>query len=89
MEADPGDKYPTHRDDFLWKSGTQWLKAKVLDDDCEGLWRIHNDLYDLNGWEKDHPGRSEVLLLKKSYHTIYRWKGLASIDKRHRLYRSI
>ena len=26
---DPGDCYPTHRDDFVWKSGTQWLRAKV------------------------------------------------------------
>ena len=26
---DPGDSYPTHRDDFVWKSGTQWLRAKV------------------------------------------------------------
>jgi hypothetical protein len=29
MEKDPGDQYPSHRDDFFWKSGTQWLKAKV------------------------------------------------------------
>ena len=61
--ADPGDQCPTHRDDFLWKSGTQWLKAKVIDDDCEGLWRIHDDLYDLTGWEKHHPGRSELFCL--------------------------
>jgi len=66
MEAgDPGDQSPTHRDDFLWKSGTQWLKAKVLDDDCEGLWRIHNDLYDLTGWEKNHPGGRDWLILTK------------------------
>ena len=28
-QEDPGDLYPTHRDDFTWKSGTQWLRAKV------------------------------------------------------------
>ena len=68
---DPGDPYPTHRDDFVWKNSTQWLRAKVktinkdfvlskkcqvIDDDCEGLWRIHDDLYDLTGWQKNHPG---------------------------------
>ena len=29
-DQDPGDPYPVHRDDFFWKSGTQWLRAKVL-----------------------------------------------------------
>ena len=30
IDQDPGDPYPVHRDDFFWKSGTQWLRAKVL-----------------------------------------------------------
>ena len=30
----------------------------MIDDDCEGLWRIHDDLYDLTNWEKNHPGLS-------------------------------
>eukprot|EP00092_Neocalanus_flemingeri_P028442 GFUD01030884.1.p1 GENE.GFUD01030884.1~~GFUD01030884.1.p1 ORF type:complete len:449 (+),score=81.39 GFUD01030884.1:29-1348(+) len=62
---DPGDCYPTHRDEFTWKSGTQWLRAKVIDDDCEGFWRIHNDLYDLSGWEKNHPGGKDWIALTK------------------------
>ena len=53
---DPGDKYFHNRDIFTWKFATQWLKAKRHEDDCEGLWRIHDDLYDLSGWEKHHPG---------------------------------
>jgi len=64
-QEDPGDLYPTHRDDFTWKSGTQWLRAKVIDDDCEGLWRIHDDLYDLSGWEKSHPGGKDWIVLTK------------------------
>jgi len=53
---DPGDKYFHNRDIFIWKFATQWLKAKRINDECEGLWRIHDDLYDLTGWEKHHPG---------------------------------
>ena len=53
---DPGDQYFHKRDSFTWKFATQWLKAKRHEDDCEGLWRIHDDLYDLSGWEKHHPG---------------------------------
>jgi len=56
QDPDPGDKYFHNRDIFTWKFATQWLKAKRIDDDCDGLWRIHDDLYDLSGWEKYHPG---------------------------------
>ena len=55
---DPGDKYFHNRDIFIWKFATQWLKAKRINDECEGLWRIHDDLYDLTGWEKHHPGKT-------------------------------
>ena len=36
----------------------------MIDDDCEGLWRIHDDLYDLSGWLNNHPGmtRSRVII---------------------------
>ena len=57
VDKDPGDKYFYNRDVFIWKFATQWLKAKRIDDDCEGLWRIHDDLYDLSGWEQHHPGQ--------------------------------
>ena len=53
---DPGEKYFYNRDVFTWKFSTQWLRAKRQQDDCGGLWRIHDDLYDLSGWEKYHPG---------------------------------
>ena len=62
INDDPGDLYFYNRDSFLWKFATQWLKAKRIDDDCEGLWRIHDDLYDLSGWEKNHPGSRIPLL---------------------------
>ena len=55
---DPGDKYFYNRDVFTWKFSTQWLAAKRLEDDCGGLWRIHDDLYDLTGWAKHHPGEA-------------------------------
>ena len=58
---DPGDPYFHNRDTFIWKFSTQWLKAKRIEDDCEGLWRIHDDLYDLSGWEKNHPGSKITL----------------------------
>ena len=56
--SDPGDKYFYNRDVFTWKFSTQWLAAKRQEDDCDGLWRIHDDLYDLSGWEKHHPGEA-------------------------------
>ena len=57
---DPGDLYFHKRDSFSWKFATQWLKAKRIEDDCDGLWRIHDDLYDLSGWEKNHPGSEKI-----------------------------
>ena len=49
----------------------------MIDDDCEGLWRIHDDLYDLTNWEKNHPGLSQCVLFN-SYFDNFRRKGLAS-----------
>ena len=59
---DPGDKYFYNRDVFTWKFSTQWLAAKRQEDDCGGLWRIQDDLYDLTGWEKHHPGEARPFL---------------------------
>ena len=47
--------YPSLRDNPL-KSSEQWLKGKAMDDGAEGLWRIHNKLYDLTDFIKIHPG---------------------------------
>lgn len=35
-----------------------WLKGKRLDDGAEGLWRIHDNLYDFNDFVSKHPGGS-------------------------------
>lgn len=48
-------KYPTYRDTFVngsWK----WIEGKRKDDNAEGLWRIHDKLYDLNSFINRHPG---------------------------------
>nr|CAD7423343.1 unnamed protein product [Timema monikensis] len=58
------DKYPTYRDSSL-KSGLIWIKGKQEDDGAEGLWRIHDDLYDLSSWMEVHPGGSEWLDITK------------------------
>lgn len=35
---------------------SSWLKGKHLDDEAEGLWRIHDNLYDLTDFVTQHPG---------------------------------
>ncbi|CAG9857308.1 unnamed protein product [Phyllotreta striolata] len=42
-----------------------WLEEKRELDGAEGLWRIHDDLYDLTGFVERHPGGSEWLELTK------------------------
>ncbi|XP_046618259.1 cytochrome b5-related protein-like [Neodiprion virginianus] len=57
-----GLKYPSERGAGL-KTGAGWLKGKRLDDGAEGLWRIGDKLYDLDGWARNHPGGSEWITL--------------------------
>nr|CAD7405177.1 unnamed protein product [Timema poppensis] len=57
-------KYPTYRDSSL-KSGLMWIKGKQEDDGAEGLWRIHDDLYDFSTWTEIHPGGTEWLDITK------------------------
>ncbi|CRL02330.1 CLUMA_CG015108, isoform A [Clunio marinus] len=48
-------KYPAFRDKFVngcWR----WIEGKRKDDFSEGLWRIHNNLYDLTDFIIKHPG---------------------------------
>lgn len=33
-----------------------WIKGKQLDDNAEGLWRVHDKLYDLTQFIDNHPG---------------------------------
>lgn len=56
------NKYPTFRDDIVngcWK----WLKGRRADDNAEGLWRVHDKLYDLKEFKKTHPGGREWLTM--------------------------
>ncbi|XP_055597855.1 cytochrome b5-related protein-like [Uranotaenia lowii] len=55
-------KYPTNRDDSL-KSPYRWLDGRRADDGAEGLWRIHDTLYDLSQFIERHPGGSEWIRL--------------------------
>ena len=39
----------------------------MVDDGCEGLWRIHDGLYDLGGWENKHPGKQMIFVRFNNY----------------------
>ncbi|XP_045494026.1 cytochrome b5-related protein-like [Colias croceus] len=60
----PQLKYPSLRD-VGFKDPVQWLTGKALDDGAEGLWRIHDKLYDFSSFMKNHPGGEEWLELTK------------------------
>ncbi|XP_050298514.1 cytochrome b5-related protein-like [Anthonomus grandis grandis] len=59
-----GIKYPTLRDHPL-HSGPIWLEGRRLDDGAEGLWRIHDNLYDLDDFIINHPGGEDWIKLTK------------------------
>ncbi|XP_069700263.1 cytochrome b5-related protein-like isoform X4 [Periplaneta americana] len=42
-----------------------WLEGKRTDDDTDGLWRIHDNLYDLSAFIHVHPGGSDWLQYSK------------------------
>lgn len=42
-----------------------WLEDKILTDNAEGLWRVHDGIYDLTDFVDKHPGGSEWLELSK------------------------
>lgn len=57
-------KYPSFRDDLIrgcWK----WLEGRRADDNAEGLWRVHDKLYDLQEFVDRHPGGKEWIKLSK------------------------
>lgn len=68
-----GIKYPSLRDHPI-KTGTVWLQGKRLDDGAEGLWRIHDCLYDFTEFVNAHPGGSSWLSLTKVYYLINQTK---------------
>lgn len=57
-------KYPTFRDVPL-KTPYLWLAGRRQDDGAEGLWRIHDTLYDLTEFADRHPGGSSWIKLTK------------------------
>ncbi|XP_053694354.1 cytochrome b5-related protein-like [Sabethes cyaneus] len=58
------NKYPTFRDEPL-KSPYRWLEGRTHDDGAEGLWRIHDTLYDLTDFAERHPGGPDWIKLTK------------------------
>lgn len=57
-------KYPSLRD-YPERSADTWLQGKILDDNAEGLWRVHNKIYDLTPFLNTHPGGRSWLQLTK------------------------
>lgn len=60
----PGfDDFPAR--DFKFKTPYTFLEARRKVDGAEGLWRVRNNLYDLRGFEKYHPGGAEWISLTR------------------------
>ncbi|KAK9887943.1 hypothetical protein WA026_000243 [Henosepilachna vigintioctopunctata] len=59
-----GIKYPARRGHPL-HGGDIWLNEKSADEGAEGLWRIHDGLYDLTELISSHPGGSEWIRMTK------------------------
>ncbi|XP_049870170.1 cytochrome b5-related protein-like [Pectinophora gossypiella] len=57
-------QYPLYRDDEP-RTAYQWLKGKQTQDGAEGLWRVHDKLYDLTSFVASHPGGSDWLEVSK------------------------
>ncbi|PSN47115.1 Cytochrome b5-related protein [Blattella germanica] len=56
---------PTYRKENL-RSASLWLKGKRTDDGIEeGLWRVHDGLYDFSSFINKHPGGSDWLNFTK------------------------
>lgn len=48
-------------------SKISWLECKRSEDGAEGLWRIHDELYDLTDFVSVHPGGKSWLTITKVY----------------------
>lgn len=53
------------RRDGLTQTVDMWLEDKTEVDGAEGLWRVHDGLYDLNDFIATHPGGPDWLTLTK------------------------
>lgn len=61
-------KYPEWMD-VQFRDGRWWVEQKKKDDGAEGLWRIHDGLYDLSSWVDKHPGgKTWITLTRVSFH---------------------
>jgi hypothetical protein len=58
------NKYPTFRESAV-KGCWRWLEGRCKDDNAEGLWRVHDKIYNLNEFIDSHPGGKEWLRLTK------------------------
>lgn len=47
----------------------RWIESRRQDDNAEGLWRVHDKLYDLTDFIKLHPGGSDWIQLTKVLNT--------------------
>lgn len=56
---------PPKRRNAPLKTGDNWLEDKKDLEGAEGLWRIHDDIYDLTEFVEKHPGGSQWLNLTK------------------------
>lgn len=43
----------------------RWIESRRQDDNAEGLWRVHDKLYDLTEFIRLHPGGSDWIQLTK------------------------
>lgn len=69
------NKYPSFRDETI-KGCWRWLEGRREDDNAEGLWRVHNKLYNLKDFSENHPGGKEWIHLTevnsfKNFVTIF------------------
>lgn len=53
------------RRDGLTQTVDMWLEDKTVTDGAEGLWRVHDGIYDLTDFIDKHPGGSDWLTLSK------------------------
>lgn len=70
FQSSIGLKYPAHRD-HPFRCADLWIEDKRADDGAEGLWRIHDDLYDLSDWIDKHPGGRDWIRLTKVIIYLY------------------
>lgn len=71
---------------------TRWMECRRKSDKAEGLWRIHDKLYDLTDFIQRHPGGREWLEITKvnvqNFNSIFVNIALLSGHRYHRIVRT-